>query len=140
MQYTNYEEDIVLRYGILLEGWTHPKFNNPSNLSTSLPPLQKLLDALTSGTCHFIKLTPPQLATRKAEHAAKQASGEIPPRQRKTRKDAGKKRPHPGADLEESEGNDGGEGGTAHPGSQSGKRARKSAAVVETDSEEQDPN
>jgi hypothetical protein len=42
MQYVNYEEDIVLHYGVVLEGWTHDKFVNPSKLSSTLPPLQKL--------------------------------------------------------------------------------------------------
>lgn len=38
MQYVNYEESIVQRYGVVLEGWTFDRFVNPSELSTALPP------------------------------------------------------------------------------------------------------
>ena len=57
MQYVNYEVDIVQRYGIVLEGWTFNRFVNLSELSTALPPLQKLLDAINDGSCKFIRLT-----------------------------------------------------------------------------------
>jgi hypothetical protein len=39
MRYANYEEEIVIRYGIKLEGWTYENLKNPSELSSSLPPL-----------------------------------------------------------------------------------------------------
>lgn len=57
MQYVKYEEAIVQRYGIEIQGWTHDKFANPSEFSSSLPPLQKLLDAINAGDCKFVKLT-----------------------------------------------------------------------------------
>jgi hypothetical protein len=57
MQYISYDEAIVQRYGVLLEGWTFDRFVNPSELSTSLPPLQKLFDALNDSSCKFVKLT-----------------------------------------------------------------------------------
>jgi hypothetical protein len=57
MQYVNYEEAIVQCYGVLLKGWTFNRFVNPSELSTSLPPLQKLLNALNDGSCKIVKLT-----------------------------------------------------------------------------------
>ena len=57
MQYVNYEEAIIQRYGIELKGWTYDNFVNPSELSTSLPSLQKLLNAINTGDCKFVKLT-----------------------------------------------------------------------------------
>jgi hypothetical protein len=49
MQYVNYKEVIILQYGLELQGWTYDKFVNPSELSTSLPSLRKLLDAINTG-------------------------------------------------------------------------------------------
>ena len=92
MQYVNYEEAIVQRYGIVLEGWTFARFVNPSELSTALPPLQKLLDALNDGSCKFVKLTREQRKAREKEYREKVVTGEIQVRERKTRKDAGQKR------------------------------------------------
>lgn len=91
MQYVNYERDIVLRFGIELIGWTHPTWINPSELSTSLPPLQALLDAIKSGTCKFVRLTHGDRKVREAEYYKKVEAGEIDIG-RKKRKDAGKKR------------------------------------------------
>ncbi|KAF8222541.1 hypothetical protein L208DRAFT_1074497, partial [Tricholoma matsutake] len=56
MQYVNYDEAITQRYGVILEGWTFNRFVNPSEFSTSIPPLQTLLDALNNGSCKFTKL------------------------------------------------------------------------------------
>ena len=92
MQYVNYEEAIVQRYGIVLEGWTFARFVNPSELSTALPPLQKLLNALNDGSCKFVKLTREQCKAREKEYREKVVTGEIQVRERKTRKDAGQKR------------------------------------------------
>jgi hypothetical protein len=92
MQYVNYEEAIVQRYGVVLEGWTFDRFVNPSELSTALPPLQKLLDALNDGSCKFVKLTREQRKAREKAYLTKLASGEVQVRERKTRKDAGIRR------------------------------------------------
>lgn len=92
MQYVNYEEDIVQRYGVVIEGWTFPKFVNPSEMSTALEPLRKLHDALKSGTCQFVKLTSEERKKRTAEYRVKVASGEITAKKRKPRKDIGVKR------------------------------------------------
>ncbi len=89
MQYTNYEVDIVIKYGIELVGWTHDKFCNPSELSNSLEPLRTLLDALNNQTCKFVKLSPQDRRAREAKYQADVASGSIPGKQRKTRKDSG---------------------------------------------------
>ena len=53
MKYTEYEELIVLKYSIELQHWTYDKFVCPSLLSTSLPPLQALLDAIDNGFSLF---------------------------------------------------------------------------------------
>jgi hypothetical protein len=91
MQYLNYERDTVLRHGVVLEGWTHSTWANPSELSTSLEPLRKLLDALKNDTCKFVKLTSEQRQKRQEAYNKKVDSGEIQV-QRQKRKDAGKKR------------------------------------------------
>jgi hypothetical protein len=90
MQYVNYEKDIVIKYGVALEGWTHPTWANPSDLSTSLPPLQALANAVKNGTCHFRTLTPEERQQRETEYFRKATSGEIV--QRKIRKDKGTRR------------------------------------------------
>jgi hypothetical protein len=77
MQYVNYEEAIVQRYGIVLEGWTFARFVNPSELSTALPPLQKLLDTLNDRSCKFVKLTREQCKAHEKEYREKVVTGEI---------------------------------------------------------------
>ena len=90
MQYVNYEEAIVQRYGIDLQGWTYDKFVNPSDLSSALPPLRKLLDAINVGNCKFVKLTAEELRKRLESYKKKIASGELKIHKRKKRSDAGK--------------------------------------------------
>ena len=93
MCYVDYEEKIVQRYGIELVGWTYEKFVNPSELSTSLPGLQQLLDAINNGTCKFVKLTPLQLKERRHVLQKNISEGNVPaPKSRKPRKDRGTKR------------------------------------------------
>jgi hypothetical protein len=95
MQYEDYQRGIVLKHGVELIGWTADQFVNPSQLSSALGPLRTLRDALISGTCKFQKLSPEERAERQKLYEAKVVSGEIQPKQRKTRKDAGKKRTKP---------------------------------------------
>lgn len=92
MQYVNYEQDIVQRYRVVLEGWTYDKLVNPSELSTAVEPLRHLLNAIKNGSCKFVKLSSEERKRRAAEYEAKLASGEVTGKQRKTRKDAGVKR------------------------------------------------
>jgi hypothetical protein len=93
MYYVDYEEKIVQRYGIELVGWTYEKFVNPSELSTSLPGLQQLLDAINNGSCKFVKLTPLQISERRQALQKKISDGNVPaPKRRKPRKDIGTKR------------------------------------------------
>jgi hypothetical protein len=105
MHYTRYEEEIVQRYGIELQGWTYEKLMNPSKLSSSLPPLKALRDALVSGTCKFIKLTAAEKKKREAAYMASIASGEAELRKRKRRSDAGIRKKSKRPRIE----NDGGE-------------------------------
>jgi hypothetical protein len=93
MQYVDYEDKIVQRYGIELVGWTYEKFINPSELSTSLLGLQELLDAINNGTCKFVKLTVLQLRERRQALQKNIREGNVPgPKARKPRKDRGTKR------------------------------------------------
>jgi hypothetical protein len=93
MKYTEYEELIVLKYGVELQGWTYQKFVCPSLLSTSLPALQALLDAINNGRCKFIKLTPVEVKRRREERQKQITDGTIAVKQRKQRSDIGAKRP-----------------------------------------------
>ena len=92
MQYVNYEEQIVIRYVIKLDGWTYENFRNPSEFSSSLPPLQELSDAIDNGTCKFVKLTPAEKKQFEHEFNTKVQAGQVILRKRKIRKDAGKKK------------------------------------------------
>ena len=92
MNYTHYEEEVVHRYGVVIEGWTADKFVNPSELSSSLPLLTNLRDALKNGNCHFRRLSAAEKQQRMKEYSAKVASGEIPRWDRERRSDLGTKR------------------------------------------------
>jgi hypothetical protein len=120
MQYTDYEERIVQRYGVELIGWTYEKLVNPSDLSTSHYGLTKLLDAINSGSCKFIKLTQAQLKQRREECEKAIEDGSLPaPKPRKVRKDRGTKRKHTNDDKE-----NGNEKGDAHtPASKKRRRS-----------------
>jgi hypothetical protein len=89
MHYVRYEEEIVQRYGIELQGWTYEKIINPSLVSSSLLPLKTLLDVITAGTCKFVKLSASEKKEHEAAYMAKIASGEVEVRKRKRRSDAG---------------------------------------------------
>ncbi|KAJ6605048.1 hypothetical protein B0H10DRAFT_1754172, partial [Mycena sp. CBHHK59/15] len=92
MAYTNYEPDVVLKHGVELVGWTPDKFCSPSELTSSLPVLRKLLNALKSGDCKFVKLGASELKQRKLKYEADIAAGKITGKQRAARSDIGKKR------------------------------------------------
>ena len=92
MQYVNYKEGIVQRYGVELIGWAHNKFTNPSDLSTAVEPLCKLLDAIKGGDCKFIKLTVKECKQCLETYRAKVRSGEVEVQSKKTHSNAGKKR------------------------------------------------
>ncbi|KAH9929137.1 hypothetical protein B0H21DRAFT_826223 [Amylocystis lapponica] len=145
MNYVNYEKEIVLKYGVELHGWTHEKFANPSNLSTSVSPLRILLDAIEQGECRFVRLTATERAAKEKDYDRRAAAGEVP--KRKKRKDAGGKhvsqgkkraRPERGDDSSSSSDDDNEPDGErpnkrARPGK---RKAVKSAATVPTDDED----
>ena len=89
MSWQNYEENIVDRYGVILDGWPVTQFN-PGQMSTRL--LQTVLNALDDGTCSWRTLEEQELQDRQADRRAKKASGEITIMARKRRSDAGKAR------------------------------------------------
>ncbi|KAJ7041291.1 hypothetical protein C8F04DRAFT_898607, partial [Mycena alexandri] len=106
MEYLHYEESIVLRYGVQLIGWTPGRvkddksptgwidgpIRNISDLSSSLPVLTTLRDALKSGDCKWVKLTQEERKERQRQWDEKVAAGKVVPRARKQRSDVGKKR------------------------------------------------
>jgi hypothetical protein len=152
MQYLNYERDIVLRHGVVLEGWTHSTWANPSELSTSLEPLRRLLDALKNDTCKFVKLTTAQRQKRQEEYNKKVDSGEIQVQERQKRKDAGKKRKqHDGGGVTDDDINDnpaqgngdqdGDDQGNDRPSVQAkrGRKAKKSRTHRQEDEENSRP-
>ena len=101
MHYVEYEEKVVQRYGVELIGWTYEKLVNPSELSTSLPGLRQLLEAINTGSCKFIKLTQGQLKQRREEHQKAIENGSLPaPKTRKPRNDRGTKRKRTDDDKE----------------------------------------
>lgn len=93
MKYTEYEELIVLKYGIELQGWTYNKFMCPSLLSASLPSLQALLNAIDNGKCKFIKLTPVEVKMCHEERQKQITEGTIPVKQWKQCSNICTKRP-----------------------------------------------
>ena len=90
MHYIQNHKEIIQWYKVKLVGWTHPTFGNPSELSTSLPPLQILLDAIKSRQCKFVQLTSEEYKEDNEYHK-KLKNGDIIPHECKTRKDKGKK-------------------------------------------------
>ena len=101
MHYADYEEKVLQRYGVELIGWTYEKLVNPSELSTSLPGLHQLLEAINTGSCKFIKLSQAQLKQRREERQKAIEDGSLPaPKTRKPRKDRGSKRKRTDDDKE----------------------------------------
>ncbi|KAJ6511742.1 hypothetical protein DFH09DRAFT_1333628 [Mycena vulgaris] len=92
MDYLHHEESIVLKHSVELVGWSCDRFVNPSKLSSALPVLQELRDALKDGKCKWVKLTPEQLQSRRATWKADFGTGKATPRTRNPRSNIGKKR------------------------------------------------
>jgi hypothetical protein len=136
MHYTDYEEKVVQCYGVELIGWTYEKLVNPSELSTSLPGLRQLLEAINTGSCKFIKLTQTQLKQRREEHQKAIDDGSLPaPKTRKPRKDRGIKRKRTVNDKENEDEN--GDDGTQPASKKKGRStAKKGAQGVDPKSKE----
>jgi len=93
MWYSEYEERIVQAHSILLQGWTYPNLINPGQLSTSLPALRGLRDAIKDGTCKFVTLTQDELKIRRENILQEIQAGSRPPtKARAQRSDLGSKR------------------------------------------------
>ncbi|KAJ3485343.1 hypothetical protein NLJ89_g11905 [Agrocybe chaxingu] len=81
MQYVNYKELVIQRYGVEL----------------------RLLDAINGKECKFVKLTPLQLKERRAEQQKKIDEGVISVKTRKPRKDKGTKHKQTGEQASDPE-------------------------------------
>jgi hypothetical protein len=131
MQYSNYEELIVQKYHVELKGWTFEQFVNPSVLSTSLPGLKRLLDAINDGHCKFIKLSHLELKRRREDLQKKQIEGTAPVKTRKPRADRGIKRPRKKGNKQgHGEGDDNDEEEEERP-----RKRTKSKEIVHTESD-----
>ncbi|KAJ7257424.1 hypothetical protein C8J57DRAFT_1648487, partial [Mycena rebaudengoi] len=92
MAYTWYEEDVVQRYNVIMEGWPAAPFINLSAMSTSLPNLRTLMHDLQTGECAFRKLLPAEAAERRKKWEANVAAGRIVAKHRAERCDKGSSR------------------------------------------------
>ncbi|KIK12269.1 hypothetical protein PISMIDRAFT_121150, partial [Pisolithus microcarpus 441] len=76
MNYTNYECQIVECYGIMLTGWPFSGIvQNPSKIGGQAE-VEKLLDALNSEACKWVRLTDEELRARVIHNMERQARGE----------------------------------------------------------------
>ncbi|KAG6806861.1 hypothetical protein H0H92_009811 [Tricholoma furcatifolium] len=92
MSYENYETQIVQQHGVHLHGWPSGlKRQSPSKI-TNMEDARALHSALTAGECLWVKLTRQEKEARARKLQEKVANGEIAPKTRKKRSDAGKKR------------------------------------------------
>ncbi|KIY45338.1 hypothetical protein FISHEDRAFT_76522 [Fistulina hepatica ATCC 64428] len=89
MQYVQYERNIVYKRSVVLEGWPHDKLVQPSRMGNSIGQLERIRDALRSGTCYFRKIDKQEREERYRDYKKKVASGEIKTRPRKARSDKG---------------------------------------------------
>ncbi|KAI5989490.1 hypothetical protein EDD15DRAFT_2370108 [Pisolithus albus] len=85
MNYTNYERRIVERYGVMLTGWPFSgTVRNPSKIGGRAE-VEKLLDALNSEACKWVRLTDEELRARVIHNKERQARGEAVYHPRRTR-------------------------------------------------------
>ncbi|KLO07569.1 hypothetical protein SCHPADRAFT_945183 [Schizopora paradoxa] len=128
MNYTNTHREIVMKYGIRLEGWSHKKWANPSELGSQLGPLQTLLKDLRKDKCRFVKCTPQELQDLQEKYEKDIADGKIEVKERKTRCDAGQKRKQ--MDEDEDEDSDGADDGSDDDEQPPPKKARGAKATA----------
>lgn len=140
MNYVNFERDFVVKLGIDVVAWAHDKFINPSEISTSLAPLQKLATALKDGTCRFVRLSEAAHRAREAAYTEKVATGAVSVR--KEREDKGvprNKRCRTTTDGEEADDDEEQPAIQAkrrHPAAGKAVSAPKSAEFIESDDDE----
>ncbi|KAK7016039.1 hypothetical protein R3P38DRAFT_2542991 [Favolaschia claudopus] len=119
-----FEEDVVQRYGVVLEGWTTERIMDPSLLSTSVTVIRKLLDAVKTGECAFRKLSREEAADRLKKWEEEVSAGKVIAKHRAPRCDAGQRGKN--SDGENDDGND----DPAPTPPPQAKRVRKSAKAA----------
>ncbi|KAL0567344.1 hypothetical protein V5O48_014656 [Marasmius crinis-equi] len=93
MQYERFDTTITMRYHVVVEGWpTGIPFQKPSAFGGALEPLFRLRNAWQTGETRFRKLSDEEFQGWLAERTAKIEKGDIIPKARKKRCDAGVKR------------------------------------------------
>ncbi|KAG1843761.1 hypothetical protein F4604DRAFT_1689370 [Suillus subluteus] len=70
VEFTHYEDRVVQRYLVKLVGWNHPQWVNPSDLKGGIDTLEKVAEALSKGTCRFVKITQDEVEERQRRIAA----------------------------------------------------------------------
>lgn len=91
ISYEHYETRIVRDLRVKLVGYTyHPTeiIISPYSIPT-VGDLLTLRDALVSGACHWVRLTPGEVNRHMADLASREAAGEIVTKKRKERSDKG---------------------------------------------------
>jgi hypothetical protein len=148
MSYIHYKRDVVLRYGVILEGWPEDiEFACPSKLGNNLSILTRLRDAVVSGSCLFRPLTTAEQRHAQEEYDQQVAGGEVIQPVRKTRKDAGQKRSRAEVQSDSEEGDVEAEADNQDPVSaepisaragkrQASKKARYAEPIIEDDGAE----
>ncbi|KAJ2927306.1 hypothetical protein H1R20_g9789, partial [Candolleomyces eurysporus] len=76
MMYTNFDEAITLKHGVILKGWPLPKFCCPSHL-TACSDLEILYNAWKSGVAHFVKLDDNEYDKWHTEYLQRRAAGMV---------------------------------------------------------------
>lgn len=86
MSYTEYDAKIRVKYHVELRGWPlGVRWGTPSSIG-AVDDIRSLREALVSGECRWVRMS------RTAQETLAQQATEVPPKQRKTRSDKGKKR------------------------------------------------
>ncbi|KAG2032716.1 hypothetical protein BDR03DRAFT_835929, partial [Suillus americanus] len=70
VEFMHYEDCVVQRYLVKLVGWNHPQWVNPSDLKGGIDALEKVAEALSKGTCRFVKITQDEVEERQRRIAA----------------------------------------------------------------------
>ncbi|KAG2149221.1 hypothetical protein DEU56DRAFT_729582, partial [Suillus clintonianus] len=92
MQWADYFRNVVNPYQVAIKGWPeHIPFTNLSNMSSSLPDLQFLLDCWKMVTTTWKVLDDEELVQLRRERDEKINSGEVIESRRRTQSDKGKK-------------------------------------------------
>ncbi|KAF8163728.1 hypothetical protein B0H34DRAFT_650411 [Crassisporium funariophilum] len=88
MAYEKYEIDIMQKYKVKLVGWTFgTKIVSPYNIH-SVGDLRTLTEALRSGSCRWVNMSPLEATKHAADYERRKADGEVVEKKRKRRSDA----------------------------------------------------